>query len=170
MIRLGNVFQVQYARSAAMWQLLALILPKSGCWEPAGGRMMSMFWGDHQRFFKAMLMAAKVPALADEASKAIQNSHSVVIGLQSTGEANMQSEKEKQGAGYLRFVQSAVFCRPSCGRISLGNHMHHYVVLCAHIPHPINAVLRDLFHDTVEPLFTVAVPRYPTYTPPTANN
>jgi hypothetical protein len=98
MISLDHVFQVQYARSAAMWQMLALIIPKSGCWTHSGARMMSLFWADHQRFFKAMLMAAKVPALAAEALRAIQNQHAVVIGLQSTGEANMQSEKEKQGA------------------------------------------------------------------------
>lgn len=99
MISLDHVFQVQYARSAAMWQLLALIVGKGGCWDQVKGKghMMSMFWGDHQRFFKAMLMAAKVPALASEALKAIQNNHSVVIGLQSTGEANMNAEKEKQG-------------------------------------------------------------------------
>lgn len=107
MISLDHVFQVQYARSAAMWQLLALILVKDGCWDHSGVRMMSMFWGDHQRFFKAMLMAAKVPALAEEALKAIQNEHSVVIGLQSTGEANLQSEKEKQGA-YTRHTHSLV--------------------------------------------------------------
>lgn len=101
MISLHHVFQVQYARSAAMWQLLALIVVKGGCWEHQGTKMMSMFWGDHQRFFKAMLMAAKVPALAEEALKAIQNGHSVVIGLQSTGEANMTSEREKQGSCFV---------------------------------------------------------------------
>lgn len=102
MVDLDHVFQVQYARSAAMWQLLALLVPKAGCWALTHGRVFSLLWADHQRFFKSMLMAAKVPALADEALKAINSNHCVVIGLQSTGEANMQAEKEKGGIPHSR--------------------------------------------------------------------
>ena len=42
----------------------------------------------HQRFFKLMLMAAKVPACAQIALDAVRDGMCVVIGLQSTGEAN----------------------------------------------------------------------------------
>jgi hypothetical protein len=97
MINLDHVFQVQYSRAAAMWQLLDMVIGKEGCFAQARKRMMTMFWGDHQRFFKSMLMAAKVPALAEEARKAVLDGYSVVIGLQSTGEASLQSEKERLG-------------------------------------------------------------------------
>jgi hypothetical protein len=50
----------------------------------------AQFWGAHQRFFRQMLLAAKVPELAQMALHAVQNENmSVVIGLQSTGEAGI---------------------------------------------------------------------------------
>lgn len=98
MIDLGKVFQVQYGRAAAMWQLLDMLVGKKGCWDATAKRMMTAFWGDHLRFFKSMLMASKVEALAEEARISVQNDYSVVIGLQSTGEASLQAEKAKQGA------------------------------------------------------------------------
>lgn len=98
MINLATIFQVQYGRAAAMWQLLDMLVGKRGCWEAATRRMMTGFWGDHLRFFKSMLMASKVEALAKEARECVANDYSVVIGLQSTGEANLQAEKDRQGA------------------------------------------------------------------------
>jgi hypothetical protein len=97
MIQLDDVFQVQYSRAAAFWQLMAMVVGKGGCFTHARKRLHTMFWGDHQRFFKSMLMAAKVPALAHEARQSVVEGHSVVIGLQSTGEANMHAEQERQG-------------------------------------------------------------------------
>ena len=109
-IELARVFQVQYGRAAAMWQLLEMIVGKGGCWDSAAKRMMTGFWGDHLRFFKSMLMASKVEALAEEAREAVQNDYSVVIGLQSTGEASLQAEKAKQGSIRLFAPRS---CRPA---------------------------------------------------------
>ena len=108
-IDLAQVFQVQYGRAAAMWQLLEMTVGKKGCWDSAAKRMMTGFWGDHLRFFKSMLMASKVEALAKEARNAVKNDHSVVIGLQSTGEASLQAEKAKQGS--ISFCVSACFVR-----------------------------------------------------------
>lgn len=45
------------------------------------------FWAAHQRFFRHMCMAAKVPAAVRMAEDALANGKCVVIGLQSTGEA-----------------------------------------------------------------------------------
>lgn len=98
MIDLAQVFQVQYGRAAAIWQLLDMIIEKKGCWTTAAKQMRTGFWGDHLRFFKSMLMASKVEALAEEARTAVRNDYSVVIGLQSTGEANQQAERESKGA------------------------------------------------------------------------
>ncbi len=43
------------------------------------------FWSSHQRFFKYLCMACKVPYVVELARKAISNNKCVVIGLQSTG-------------------------------------------------------------------------------------
>lgn len=50
-------------------------------------RWQSLYWGAHQRFFRSMLMSAKVPKCVEMAREAIQAGRSVVIGIQSTGEA-----------------------------------------------------------------------------------
>ena len=43
------------------------------------------FWSSHQRFFKYLCMACKVPYVVELARKAISSNKCVVIGLQSTG-------------------------------------------------------------------------------------
>ena len=45
------------------------------------------FWSSHQRFFKYLCMASKVPHVVELARKALSDKKCVVIGLQSTGEA-----------------------------------------------------------------------------------
>ena len=99
MISLEAQLQVQYARAAALWQLLAMIVHKQGVFGCKNRQVLrKIFWADHQRFFKAMLMAAKVPAVAREARSALRDGFSVIIGLQSTGAANLESERDKHGA------------------------------------------------------------------------
>lgn len=54
----------------------------------------------HQRFFKLMLMAAKVPTCAQIALDAVRDGMCVVIGLQSTGEANTNAvSAQRAGTG-----------------------------------------------------------------------
>ena len=43
------------------------------------------FWSSHQRFFKYLCMACKVPYVVQLARNALANNKCVVIGLQSTG-------------------------------------------------------------------------------------
>ena len=59
-----------------------------------------------------MLMAAKVPALATAAREATSNGQCVVIGLQSTGEANQKDNKNEEGAtpAHCCFWQSSLPC------------------------------------------------------------
>lgn len=98
MITLEAQLQVQYARAAALWQLLGMIVHKAGVFGCKNRAVLrKLFWADHQRFFKAMLMAAKVPAVAREARRALEHGYSVIIGLQSTGAANLETEKDKNG-------------------------------------------------------------------------
>ncbi|KAF6265098.1 hypothetical protein COO60DRAFT_1114902 [Scenedesmus sp. NREL 46B-D3] len=55
-------------------------------------------WSAHQRFFRQMLMAAKVPACAHIALKSVsEQGMCVVIGLQSTGESNMNAARADGG-------------------------------------------------------------------------
>ncbi len=48
---------------------------------------MRTFWAAHQRFFRQVCLAAKVPYLVQMVRDALANDMCVVIGLQSTGEA-----------------------------------------------------------------------------------
>lgn len=49
--------------------------------------MWGQFWSSHQRFFKYLCIASKVPHVVKTASEVIKMGKCVVIGLQSTGEA-----------------------------------------------------------------------------------
>ena len=111
-VALKEPLQLQYNRSSNLWQVLQLVLlspavfgpklrdnpdsavPGKPRRTPPGG----IFWGSHQRFFKNMLMAAKVLSLSKEAHEALAAGKCVVIGLQSTGEANQKDNKEEEGA------------------------------------------------------------------------
>ena len=48
---------------------------------------LNKFWGDHQRFFRQILCAIKVPTILKEAERYLADDHSVVISLIGTGEA-----------------------------------------------------------------------------------
>lgn len=45
-------------------------------------RVLSHYWGCHQRFFRAMCMAMKVPSVCEMAKQALAENKCVVIGLQ----------------------------------------------------------------------------------------
>ena len=51
------------------------------------GRVMTHYWGCHQRFFRQLCMAIKVPKTVELAQNALAENKCVVIGLQSTGAA-----------------------------------------------------------------------------------
>ena len=56
------------------------------------GLVWRIFWSSHQRFFKELAICAKVPVVAQDALQQVHDhGRCVVIGLQSTGEAGMQS-------------------------------------------------------------------------------
>lgn len=58
-----------------------------------------------------MLMAAKVPAVAESTRQAMQDGMSVVIGLQSTGAANLDETKAANGMLSQCMLVSASFRR-----------------------------------------------------------
>ena len=80
------------------WRLLhevLLLIPKS--MEAKRDVKKSLFWSANQRFFRQMLMAGKVKRCSILAKQAIDDGQCVVIGLQSTGEANAALAKEEYG-------------------------------------------------------------------------
>merc|ERR1719271_797246 len=50
-------------------------------------KLWSAFWGAHQRFFKELCVATKVPAVVQQTKLALAAGKCVVIGLLGTGEA-----------------------------------------------------------------------------------
>ena len=58
---------------------------------------MSQFWGAHQRFFKQLCMAIKVPEVVRIAKECRGRGECVVVGLQTTGEARMVEALKEAG-------------------------------------------------------------------------
>uniref|UniRef100_A0A7S3QMV8 Strawberry notch AAA domain-containing protein n=1 Tax=Dunaliella tertiolecta TaxID=3047 RepID=A0A7S3QMV8_DUNTE len=96
-IDIDPAFKILYDRSTQYWSLLLSVLnclPK-----PMGGRDMrkGLFWAAHQRFYKGLLIAAKVNPCVKLCKQALQDGMCVVIGMQSTGEANMSAARDLEG-------------------------------------------------------------------------
>lgn len=70
----------------------------------AGSMIWRSFWAAHQRFFRHMCMAAKVPSAVRMAEDALSNGKCVVIGLQSTGEARTADVVAERGEELDDFV------------------------------------------------------------------
>lgn len=97
-VMLSNHMKTMYEESARMWCDLYDFLQSGEFLEFVEDKKVNqLFWASHQRFFRSMCIAAKVPAVVDEACKALRAGHCVVIGLQSTGEARMQDAVDKEG-------------------------------------------------------------------------
>ncbi|XP_045467841.1 protein strawberry notch isoform X1 [Harmonia axyridis] len=69
--------------------------------------MWGQFWSAHQRFFKYLCIAAKVPHAVSVAHEAIKCGKCVVIGLQSTGEARTLEQLERDEGELTDFVSTA---------------------------------------------------------------
>ncbi|XP_049824362.1 protein strawberry notch isoform X2 [Aethina tumida] len=69
--------------------------------------MWGQFWSSHQRFFKYLCIAAKVPHAVVLAHEAIKMGKCVVIGLQSTGEARTLEQLERDDGELTDFVSTA---------------------------------------------------------------
>ena len=95
---LTDEMAAMYDRSCAFWQMLHNVFNTAATGRIAEGQRMekassvkwAQFWGAHQRFFRQMLLSAKVPHLARLALEHVhERNMAVVIGLQSTGESNV---------------------------------------------------------------------------------
>ncbi|EFN55772.1 hypothetical protein CHLNCDRAFT_51983 [Chlorella variabilis] len=101
-VDVDEVFKVMYDRATSFWTLLWKIVQ---C-HPRLKKLQGVFWSANQRFWKQLLMASKVPACALMAKEAMQNGMAVVIGLQSTGEANTDLLKETSGNNFDDLVSA----------------------------------------------------------------
>ncbi|XP_065558003.1 protein strawberry notch homolog 1-like [Artemia franciscana] len=68
------------------------------------------FWSAHQRFFKYMCVASKVDATVKIARDAVKNGKSVVIGLQTTGEARTLEiiDQEEDRTSFVSMVKGVI--------------------------------------------------------------
>ncbi|KAK7104354.1 uncharacterized protein [Littorina saxatilis] len=95
-----------YDMSAALWgeicRSLDIALSRTST---TANRIWTTYWGAHQRFFKQLCMGLKVPAVVAEAKAALETGHCVVIGLQSTGEAALDTDLSQHNLdGPKRFI------------------------------------------------------------------
>ncbi len=88
-----------YNRAAAAWQSVlrnidaALQVTNGG--PRARAIALNKFWGDHQRFFRQVICAFKVPSVIAETEAALSEGKSVVISLVGTGEARTKEQVAK---------------------------------------------------------------------------
>ena len=73
---------------------LVLTMSKSSKMGP-GGQLLRYYWGSHQAFFKTLCMSLKLDAVVRIAQEALADGKSVVIGLQSTGQASVEEAMDE---------------------------------------------------------------------------
>ncbi|CAC5397982.1 Protein strawberry notch homolog 2,Protein strawberry notch homolog 1,Protein strawberry notch,Protein FORGETTER 1 [Mytilus coruscus] len=88
-----------YDVAAKVWNELRKALESASrrC-NSSNNRLWVQYWSAHQRFFKQLCMGMKVPAIVKEAKESLDGGSCVVIGLQTTGEASLDSELTKKGS------------------------------------------------------------------------
>jgi hypothetical protein len=77
----------QYDAATAAWGELRGALMEASLVAGGSSDPWRPFWAAQQRFFKLLCVSMKVPAVVEEAKRALEAGHCVVVGLQSTGES-----------------------------------------------------------------------------------
>jgi len=94
-----------YQTAAEAWQTVMSAmwdqLEKNGAGRTGRARaaVEQRFWSDHQRFFRNMLTAMKLPTVIQLTEKALEDGKSVVISLIGTGDAQAKRQMDKPGSG-----------------------------------------------------------------------
>lgn len=85
-----------YDIAARAWQIVlknfGAAVEVTGAGSRGKGRAASAFWSAHQRFFKQVITAMKLPTVLREAEAALARGESVVISLKGTGEARTSAK------------------------------------------------------------------------------
>ncbi|XP_066924417.1 uncharacterized protein [Clytia hemisphaerica] len=94
-----------YNKAVDVWKelkrCLTVALGRTGS---TNTRIWIQYWGCHQRFFKQLCMSMKIPEIARQSKEALENGYAVVIGLQTTGEASMDSELDQNEGNLSSFI------------------------------------------------------------------
>ncbi|KAH6933665.1 hypothetical protein HPB50_017430 [Hyalomma asiaticum] len=110
-IPLAKTFISMYNESVKLWVDARAMFQEAAELMEGDSRikktMWGQFWASHQRFFKYLCIASKVPHVVSLAREAVKNDKCVVIGLQSTGEARTLEQLEEQGGELSDFVSTA---------------------------------------------------------------
>ena len=89
---------IVYDRAMNWWEMVKHNM-KEVLADPIMGGTPKMLWSQYwsciQRFTKELAICAKVPNIAEDALKQLAKGHSIVIGLQSTGEASANASLEE---------------------------------------------------------------------------
>ena len=88
-------------------------------------RVMTHYWGCHQRFFRALCMSVKVPEVVRIAHDALASNKCVVIGLQTTGEARL-SDAVKAGHDLEEFAGLRENVRFMLSKFPTGDYLNRY--------------------------------------------
>ncbi len=85
-----------YNRAAAAWRIVLQNIDRAlditNADRRARGRALIKYWNDHQRFFRLLICAFKVPSVIDEAEEALKEGKSAVVSLVGTGEAKTREQ------------------------------------------------------------------------------
>jgi diguanylate cyclase (GGDEF)-like protein len=94
-----------YDFAAEAWQTILINIDKALGITHAGARQKAMkmaaFWGTHQRFFKQVITAMKVPSLLKHVERSLDSGKSVVISLKGTAEARSKAMVEQAHAEHI---------------------------------------------------------------------
>ena len=89
-------------------------------------RVMTHYWGCHQRFFRSLCMAVKVPEVVREIKKALANNKCCVIGLQTTGEARLNDAIKDKDADLEEFQGMQAVVEFLIGKMPTGDYCNKY--------------------------------------------
>ncbi|XP_048859482.1 protein strawberry notch homolog 2-like isoform X1 [Brienomyrus brachyistius] len=108
-ISLDNKFKLVYNKAARLWAEALEVFTKAADELSLVSRkaLWGQFWSSHQRFFKYLCIAAKVPRLVELANRELAAGKCIVIGLQSTGEARTREVLDENDGHLDRFVSAA---------------------------------------------------------------
>ncbi|EQC34555.1 hypothetical protein SDRG_07881 [Saprolegnia diclina VS20] len=87
---LDDAQEAMYDRSVQLWTMLMGCFHRACAITRTSGDVMKTFWGCHQRFFRQLCMALKVPFIVKCVQESLALGQCAVIGLQTTGEASME--------------------------------------------------------------------------------
>ena len=105
-VKLGEKYLDIYDRSVKLWIKIKAYMQNVEKLIENKSRSMTAYWGAHQRFFRYLCIASKVNETVRLSKEAVADGRSVVIGLQSTGEA----QTTKQGV-----LESDALCSTAYG-------------------------------------------------------